>query len=104
MGPDDSLFLHTDSLSRGLPHYHHRTLPNPTRRSISLEAGSNSYQNSSEFSFYGLPLALSHKGSVAFGLQTQTCGGSQGPLSSNSLGAFSGSVNGMSVDLLANLL
>lgn len=104
MRPNDSLFLDINFLSRGLPQYRDYTLANPTRKPILLEAGSDSYRSSMDFSFYCLLPALSHKGSVAFGLQTQTCRGSQGCLSSNYFGALSGSVNGTSVDLLANLL
>ncbi|KAI4260789.1 MAG: hypothetical protein L6R42_003891 [Xanthoria sp. 1 TBL-2021] len=94
MGPNDSLFPDMTSLSGGLPQHRDRTLPNPKRTSMSLEAGSNSYQNSGEFSSYGPPPGLSHKSSVAWSPQTQTRGGSQGSVSSTSLSAFSGSVNG----------
>ncbi|KAL8671491.1 MAG: hypothetical protein Q9168_004005 [Polycauliona sp. 1 TL-2023] len=95
MGPNDSLFPEMNSLSRGLPQHRDRTLPNPKRTSVSLEAGSNPYQNSGEFSSYGPPPSLSHKSSVAWSPQTQTPrGGSQGSVSSTSLSAFSGSVNG----------
>ncbi|KAL8847680.1 MAG: hypothetical protein Q9221_007282 [Calogaya cf. arnoldii] len=92
VGPNDSLFPEMNSLSRGLPQHRDRTLPNPTRTSMSLEAGSNSYQNSGEFNSYGPPPGLSHKSSVAWSPQTR--GGSQGSVSSTSLSAFSGSVNG----------
>ncbi|KAI4091360.1 MAG: hypothetical protein LQ339_008157 [Xanthoria mediterranea] len=94
IGPNDSLFPEMSSLSRGLPQHRDRTLPNPKRTSMSLEAGSNSYPNSGEFSSYGPPPGLSHKSSVAWSPQTQTNGGSQGSVSSTSLSAFSGSVNG----------
>lgn len=94
MGPNDSLFPDMNSLSRGLPQHRDRTLPNPKRTSMSLETGSNSYQNSGEFSSYGPPPGISHKSSVAWSPQTQTRGGSQGSISSTSLSAFSGSVNG----------
>ncbi|KAI4271387.1 MAG: hypothetical protein LQ337_006045 [Flavoplaca oasis] len=94
MGPNDSLFPDMNSLSRGLPQHRDRTLPNPERTSMSLEAGSNSYQKSGEFSSYGPPPGINHKSSVAWSPLTQTRGGSQGSISSTSLSALSGSVNG----------
>ncbi|KAL8777404.1 MAG: hypothetical protein Q9213_007876 [Squamulea squamosa] len=93
-GPHDSLFPEMNSLSKGLPRHRDRTLPNPKRMSTSLEAGSNSYQNSGEFSSYGPSPGLSHKSSVAWSPRTQTHGGSTGSLSSTSLSALSGSVSG----------
>ncbi len=94
IGPHDSLFPEMRSLSKGLPRHQDRTLPNPKRTSTSLEAGSNSYQSSGEFSSYGTSSGLSQKSSVAWSPQTQTNGGSQGSVSSTSLSAFNGSVSG----------
>ncbi|KAL8766039.1 MAG: hypothetical protein Q9209_007068 [Squamulea sp. 1 TL-2023] len=93
-GPHDSLFPEMHSLSKGLPHHRDRILPNPKRMPTALEAGSNSYQNSGEFSSYGPSPGLSHKSSVAWSPRTQTHGGSTGSVSSTSLSAFSGSVSG----------